>query len=426
MATNKKQSSVKFRLFEKNGMIMITLQTIYKTKEESEFNQTELIEYYVATAPGNIEKILETLVSTINHISIEGNHLVTNYRKKDTFIIENYNQLKNHPSLQPFFKKIHRKLIQEEKKGEGSKQSCRNAKKVLGMAALMAGVSVAGVSSSTMAMVEEIPYNSYIDENSNTDFELEGFMEKKASDSNREYRRMIIEQEMQKDQNQKEENKNQSQNLKESKIKEIVIEKEQLPDKSKSNQQGKEKIQNSKKSQENQQEEDFLIDSEIEALARELINQEATEEEILAAAINVLGDDVAITESSPSEKVNYIDQYHLTEKEVDTIKATVQHEAGFNPEEVYAVASTVINRSESGGWYADGNPYKVITAPGQFQSYYAGYYKKYENGNYAEYTDEIVDAMLTGELQPLHNFESFRSGSSPKGVQFTPNGNKYR
>ncbi len=124
-------------------------------------------------------------------------------------------------------------------------------------------------------------------------------------------------------------------------------------------------------------------------------------------------------------QINYIKKFSLTSKQIDTIKATVQHEAGFNQTEVYAVMSVVINRCKSGNWGAS-NPYSVITFPGQFASYLNGYYRQYINENYADYTDQIIDEMLKGERAPLHNYESFRSSSSTVGVQFTKGGNKYR
>ena len=123
-------------------------------------------------------------------------------------------------------------------------------------------------------------------------------------------------------------------------------------------------------------------------------------------------------------QTNYIVKFSLTSHQIDTIKATVQHEAGFNQTEVYAVMSVVINRCKSGRWGVS-NPYSIITAPGQFSSYLNGYYQQYANENYADYTDQIVDKMLKGEKAPFHNYESFRSSSSTGGVQFTNGGNKY-
>ncbi len=192
------------------------------------------------------------------------------------------------------------------------------------------------------------------------------------------------------------------------------------------------------------------LDQEIEQIALGLVAQNKTaEEDIKEAATTALQDGqapiqvlseetdtqvatVSVTEESTpivsgnGTGIDYITTYHLTPEQIDVIKATIQHEAGFNPVEVEKVASTVINRCESGGWPGGTNPYGVIVGNGQFQSYYGGYYKQYLNGNYAEYTDEIVDAMLRGEQLPSHDFERFASGSNATGVQFTKKGNKYR
>ncbi len=121
--------------------------------------------------------------------------------------------------------------------------------------------------------------------------------------------------------------------------------------------------------------------------------------------------------------INYIVAFQLTPEMIDKAKAIIQHEAGFDPTEVYAVASTVINRCISGRW-GGSDPYSVLTAPQQFTSYLDGYYYQYINGNYADYTSEIVDQLFSGQLAPMHNYESFSSGGS--GEQFTSGGNHYR
>lgn len=129
--------------------------------------------------------------------------------------------------------------------------------------------------------------------------------------------------------------------------------------------------------------------------------------------------------NSETQLTNYIAKFSLTPEQIDIIKATVQHEAGFNETEVYAVMSTVINRCESGRWGGGGNPYAVITASGQFDSYCSGYYREYVNGNYTDYTSAIVDSMLRGDKEPFHDYESFSSSASSRGVQYTKSGNRY-
>ena len=195
---------------------------------------------------------------------------------------------------------------------------------------------------------------------------------------------------------------------------------------------------------------DEEMDKEVEKIAADLVAQNKTsEEDIKEAATIALQDGQAPIEvaqveteaqvttasvtdtttpamNTNSTGINYVETYHLTPEQIDIIKATIQHEAGFNPVEVEKVASTVINRCESGIWPGGTNPYGVILGKGQFQSYYAGHYKKYLNGNYADYTDQIVDAMLLGQQDPSHDFERFSSGPGATGTQFTKNGNFFR
>ncbi len=118
-------------------------------------------------------------------------------------------------------------------------------------------------------------------------------------------------------------------------------------------------------------------------------------------------------------------KYNITPEQFDTICAVVQHEAGHNPEEVKNVMSAIMNRAEDGNWGGT-NPYDVITEKGQFASYLDGYYQKYTDHHYDPSTAQIVEGYLKGELQPTHDFRSFRSSGSSSGVQLTAGGNKYR
>ena len=121
----------------------------------------------------------------------------------------------------------------------------------------------------------------------------------------------------------------------------------------------------------------------------------------------------------------------LTPAQLDVVKATIRHEAGNNPAEIANVASAVKNRMNSGGWGGT-DPYSVVTASGQFESYFGGHYKQYTNGNYyqgdagtAAAVDQTINAILTGQMAPTHGFESFRSAGSKNGTQLTEGGNKY-
>lgn len=168
----------------------------------------------------------------------------------------------------------------------------------------------------------------------------------------------------------------------------------------------------------------IIDDAQITEIAKQMLASNATPEEIehVANAL-VSGENLNAT---PQYGVNYIEKYNLTPEQIDVIKATVRHEAGADPRENYAVMSTVIRRCESGAWGGGNNPYGVITASGQFESYLKGYYKQYINGQYPECTDEIVDAMLTGQLEPFHDKERFSSGEGATGEQYTSNGNHFR
>ena len=122
----------------------------------------------------------------------------------------------------------------------------------------------------------------------------------------------------------------------------------------------------------------------------------------------------------------------LTPEQLDVVKATIRHEAGNNPAEIANVASAIKNRMNSGAWGGT-DPYSVVTAKGQFESYLGGHYKQYTGGNYYQgdaatgaAVDQTINAILTGQMAPTHNYQSFRSASSSNGVQLTEGGNKYR
>ena len=122
----------------------------------------------------------------------------------------------------------------------------------------------------------------------------------------------------------------------------------------------------------------------------------------------------------------------LTPEQLDVVKATIRHEAGNNPAEIANVASAVKNRMNSGAWGGT-DPYSVVTASGQFESYFGGHYKQYTGGNYyqgdagtAAAVDQTINAILTGQMAPTHGYSSFRGKGSSNGVQLTEGGNKYR
>lgn len=122
-----------------------------------------------------------------------------------------------------------------------------------------------------------------------------------------------------------------------------------------------------------------------------------------------------------------LQKYNLTPEQFDTFCAVVRQEAGSNPEEIKNVVTTIINRMNSGEW-GGASPWDVITAPGQFQAYGAGHYKKYLNHNYDEDVPYIAAAMLTGSMDTTHDWERFNSNGSTSygGTILTPGGNRYK
>ncbi len=427
MASN---HAVKFKLFEENNSIKISIQREIGEKEES--NEQDVLEYYVASEPQNIERILNTLVDTVKTISIEGRDLHMNYRKNDTFVIQGYNQLKRHPELRRLFKKIERKLDRLEEKTlrkgirKDDKKISTKIRKKIGLFLAAGTVLIAGFFSVKSQLEDD--YEQSFEKDENGEFDT-GFLELVASGTE-----LSLDFEL--DLSDKDEKTPQvmEEELEEEEVEQNEDEPSVENEKQKtSDTENKEATAESRSTDASNEEE---IEAEIEAMAQQLSSQNATEEEIRTVAEMALSDGQAISEetaeninlvmNTSSTGINYITAYNLTPTQIDTIKATIQHEAGFDEVEVYAAMSTVINRSESGGWPGGKNPYGIITGSGQFQSYYEGHYQKYLNGGYSEVTSQIVDAMLTGQLEPMHDFERFASGESAKGVQYTKNGNHYR
>lgn len=478
-----KKSQIKFRLFEKNGSIRIAIQTVPEQNENNS-NLNTSAEYYIASDPRNVSKILDTLVSTVKDVSIHGDSLYTNYRKNDTFIIEDYERLKNHPELRLFFDKMGGKIKQQEeknkKKPSSKRKNIRFGKRVLAVASLFTTVLIAGLFKSDMMAREATSNDALVFDNNDEELEaeIEEVLEKyqasivenqlgapesieseqvvQADESIPVIEEMpeeIPEETVEEDSQMTEESTDSISETAEEKKDESQKEEE---DKEETKQEDREKEETETKSTDETtlEDTDEEVDKEIEKIATELVAQNKTsEEDVKKAAETALQDgqaqiEVAQAQTEALEQtqvavasvtdtpipamnangtgINYVETYHLTPEQIDIIKATIQHEAGFNPVEVEKVTSTVINRCESGGWPGGTNPYGVIVGKGQFQSYYAGHYKKYLNGNYADYTDQIVDAMLLGEQLPSHDFERFSSGTGATGTQFTADGNKFR
>ncbi len=101
---------VNFKLFERDGVLMVSMQMVRLFVDENGVEREEVVDYYVAKNPKNVERILDTLTNTGKDFSLEGEDLISRYRKSDHFVIENYDAIKNRPELQTFRKKIDKKL----------------------------------------------------------------------------------------------------------------------------------------------------------------------------------------------------------------------------------------------------------------------------------------------------------------------------
>lgn len=103
--------------------------------------------------------------------------------------------------------------------------------------------------------------------------------------------------------------------------------------------------------------------------------------------------------------------YELSEEEYDEFVAIIAGESNTNINDILAVVTVVLNRSDASGY----SPLEVLKRPGQFASYFDGCYYKYldENGKvrYAEKVEEVVKDALYGGIRNNHYY-SFRSWST--------------
>lgn len=106
----KKYDKVNFKLFERDGDLLISMQLVQLVVGKDGEEREKIVDYYVAKNPKNIERILDTLTATGRDFQMKGDSLLSNYRKKDRFVVENYEQIKERPELQKFSKKVEKKL----------------------------------------------------------------------------------------------------------------------------------------------------------------------------------------------------------------------------------------------------------------------------------------------------------------------------
>jgi uncharacterized protein YabE (DUF348 family) len=113
--------------------------------------------------------------------------------------------------------------------------------------------------------------------------------------------------------------------------------------------------------------------------------------------------------------------YTVSDSDFQLICAIVQHEAGNSYDSVLAVMSTVLNRADAGNWGGGSDPVGILTASGQFESYFGGYYTQLL-GNTADFTQQAVRDCLNGTRN--HDYQRFRSYETTGSVQIA-GGNYY-
>ncbi len=426
-----KYNKVKFNLFERDGQIMISLQMILSETRRSGVHREEVLEYYVAQDHKNIQAIMNTLVETAKGFAFVDGNLEATYRQNDIFVIQDYEHIKYRPELQRFVRKFDKKISHAQKRdGIKNLHISENRRKFLLVR------NVVGIASVIIGGITFLTSSEYGRKLINTT-ELFQNESTKDIDQEKEIDKLVRNQEILLEAGRKQIEDVQgeliAQSLNVSQMPEIskedliavikpIEDKEEIDESNFGIELASAQMDITEQSKNESQE---LIAQNV--ITGEKINaMEMVMPSSRQASMNELAKDIPIVMNETGTGINYVETYNLSPTEIDAIKATVQHESGHLDErEVYAVMSTVINRSKSGRWNGGQNPYKIITASGQFQSYYEGHYEKYLNGQYAEYTDQIVDAMLAGELEPFHEFESFGSGPNATGVQFTKNGNKF-
>lgn len=121
-------------------------------------------------------------------------------------------------------------------------------------------------------------------------------------------------------------------------------------------------------------------------------------------------------------------KYDLYGLDYDTFVAVVASESRANKDDVLAVVSVILNRSDSSGK----TPLQVVTAPGQFTGYLDGHYLKFlnEDGTLnvksVGVVKEVVDDALNGVRNC--NYYSFRSNwvTSFSDNQIAYKGNRFK
>ena len=114
--------------------------------------------------------------------------------------------------------------------------------------------------------------------------------------------------------------------------------------------------------------------------------------------------------------------------QLETVYKIIAAEGGnISPNEAVNIASTMINRARSGGWYGGNDIYKIATAKHQYVVYETG---KYKSASLSPESRAAVDQLFASAAMggaTAHGYSSFRSHGSTgyKGTVLEPGGNRY-
>ena len=117
-----------------------------------------------------------------------------------------------------------------------------------------------------------------------------------------------------------------------------------------------------------------------------------------------------------------------TGQNLETVYKIIAAEGGnISPNEAVNIASTMINRARSGGWYGGNDIYKIATAKHQYVVYETG---KYKSASLSPESRAAVDQLFASCAMggnTAHGYSSFRSHGSTgyKGTVLEPGGNRY-
>lgn len=152
------------------------------------------------------------------------------------------------------------------------------------------------------------------------------------------------------------------------------------------------------------------------------LNGEAVDYEVISETVTLEPVTQVQRQNSTGIATDGHQTYTVSDSDFDTICAIVQHEAGNSYDSVLAVMSTVLNRADAGNWGGGSDPLGILTASGQFESYFGGYYTQFTGGNYSDFTKQAVTDCLNGVRN--HEYQRFRGYETDGSVQIA-GGNYY-